>query len=92
VNTLNLELHEWWDLLGVSARTLAPIAKRILAQVCSASLCERNWSMYSIVFNKSRNRLASEHTVELVYIYTNSRTLREKGVGDPARWYIKNML
>ena len=32
-----LEPHEWWDLVGEGGPTLAPIAKRILAQVCSAS-------------------------------------------------------
>jgi hypothetical protein len=92
VNTLNLEPHEWWDLLGGGARTLSPIAKKILAQVCSSSSCERNWSMYSFVHSKSRNRLATERAEELVYIYTNSRTLRERGAADPARWYTENML
>jgi hypothetical protein len=92
VNTLNLEPHEWWDLLGAGARTLSPIAKKILAQVCSSSSCERNWSMYSFVHSKSRNRLTTERAEELVYIYTNSRTLRERGAADPARWYTENML
>ena len=92
VHTLNLEPHEWWDLLGAGARTLAPIAKRILAQVCSASSCERNWSMYSFVHNKSRNRLTSERAEELVYIYTNSKTLRERAAANPTRWYTENMM
>lgn len=92
VNTLNLEPHEWWDLLGAGARTLAPIARKILAQVCSASSCERNWSMYSFVHNKSRNRLTSERAEELVYIYTNSKTLRERAAANPTRWYTENMM
>jgi hypothetical protein len=89
---LNLEPHEWWDLLGAGAHTLAPIAKRILAQVCSASSCERNWSMYSFVHNKVRNRLTSERAEELVYIYTNARTLRDRGGANSAAWYANNML
>jgi hypothetical protein len=35
-------LHEWWDAFGHGAPILSNIARRILAQVCSASSCERN--------------------------------------------------
>jgi hypothetical protein len=38
--SLNMLLHVWWDLIGASIRTLAPIVKHILAQVCSSSSCE----------------------------------------------------
>jgi hypothetical protein len=51
-------LHEWWDAMGGGAKALQTIARRILAQVCSASACERNWNMYSYIHNKSRNRLS----------------------------------
>jgi hypothetical protein len=52
VKDLYLFPHEWWDLIGTSGRTLAPIVCHILAQVCSASLCKCNWISYSFVHNK----------------------------------------
>ena len=48
--------------------------------------------MYSFVHNKSRNRLTSECAKELVYIYTNSKTIRERAAADPTRWYTENMM
>ena len=44
-------LHEWWDAMGGGAKALQTISRHILAQVCSASACERNWNMYSYVHN-----------------------------------------
>ena len=44
-------VHEWWDAMGGGAKALQTIARCILAQVCSASACECNWSMYSFVHN-----------------------------------------
>ncbi len=38
--SVNMPLHEWWDLIGASTRTLAPIVKHILAHVYSTSSCE----------------------------------------------------
>ena len=35
-------LHEWWDAMGSEAKALHTTARRILAQVCSISSCERN--------------------------------------------------
>ncbi|KAG0595794.1 hypothetical protein M758_UG198100 [Ceratodon purpureus] len=66
-------IHEWWDAMGGGARALQTIARRILGQVCSVSACERNWSMYSYVHSKVRNRLKHVRAEDLVYIYTNSR-------------------
>ena len=83
-------LHEWWDAMGGGAKALQTIARRILAQVCSASACERNWSMYSYVHNKSRNRLKHSRAEDLVYIYTNSRLIRHRRGPRPAQWYEVN--
>ena len=88
IRGLNLEPHQWWQRIG--GGPLAVIAKRILSQVCSASSCERNWSMYSFVHNKVRNRLGLEKSEALVYIYTNSRLLRERPKPNPLRWYENN--
>ena len=80
-------VHEWLDAMGGGAKALQTIARRILAQVCSASACERNWSMYSFIHNKVRNRLKHSRVEDLVYIYTNGRFLRHHTGPTPAQWY-----
>jgi hypothetical protein len=40
VNNFKFLPHEWWDLIGASGCTLAPITCHILAQMVSASSCE----------------------------------------------------
>jgi Protein of unknown function (DUF 659)/hAT family C-terminal dimerisation region len=87
-----VSLHEWWDAMGGGAKALQIIARRILGQVCSASACERNWSMYSFVHNKVRNRLKHDRAEDLVYIYTNSRLLRHRRGPRPAQWYGLNAI
>jgi len=77
--------HQWWQRVGGDYLPL--IAKRILSLTCSASSCERNWSMYSFVHNKARNRLGVKKAEDLVYIYTNSKLLRERRGADPVIWY-----
>ena len=80
-------IHEWWDAMGGRAKALQTIAWRILAQVCSASAYERNWSMYSFFHNKVHNRLKHSRAEDLVYIYTNSRLLRHWRGPTPVQWY-----
>ena len=48
--------------------------------------------MYSFVHNKIRNRLTTERAEELVYIYTNGWTLRNRVGATSAAWYANNML
>jgi hypothetical protein len=74
IREAQVELHQWWHRMGGNA--LPMIVKRILSLTCSASSCERNWSMYSFVHSKSRNRLGVDKAEALVYIYTNSKLLR----------------
>jgi hypothetical protein len=85
----NLLPYQWWHRIGGNA--LPIIAKRILLLICSASLCERNWSMYSFVHSKTRNRLGVKKAEALVYIYTNSRLLRQRPGADPVRYYDDNI-
>ncbi|KAL2938630.1 hypothetical protein RDABS01_022079 [Bienertia sinuspersici] len=42
---------------GESAPKLQKIAVRVLSQTTSSSNCERNWSIWSLVHAKTRNRL-----------------------------------
>jgi hypothetical protein len=80
----HMELHQWWHRVGGNA--LPKIAKCILSLTCSTSSCERNWSMYSFVHNKSRNCLGVNKVEALVYIYTNSKLLHQRPGADPVRW------
>ena len=89
IQVANLQPHQWWSRVGGEA--LPKIAKRVLALTCSASSCECNWSMYSFVHNKSRNRLGTKKAKDLVYIYTNTRLLRGRLEADPVRWYENNV-
>lgn len=85
----NMLPHQWWNRVG--DRALSKVAMRILSLTCSASSCERNWSAYSFVHNKSRNRLAPAKAETLVYIYSNSRVLRKRPGADAVRWYEDNV-
>ncbi len=89
IREANLLPHQWWHRVG--GASLPKLAQRVLSLACSASSCERNWSMYSFVHNKSRNRLGVKKAEELVYIYSNSKLLRAREGADAARWYVDNL-
>ncbi|XP_059077840.1 uncharacterized protein LOC131065844 [Cryptomeria japonica] len=55
-----LQPDRWWQMFGPSTPNLQKIAIRILSQPCSASGCERNWSMFEHIHSKRRNRLSVE--------------------------------
>src|SRR5450759_4943167 len=83
--------HDWWAFEGACGKLIAPIARRILGQTVSSSSCERNWSSYSFVHNKSRNRLEAKRAEDLVYVYTNSRVMAEGKEKDKKKWYADNV-
>ncbi|KAL0925770.1 hypothetical protein M5K25_004140 [Dendrobium thyrsiflorum] len=77
---------EWWIQFGDSTPELQSFAVRVLGLICSSSGCERNWSTYSQVQTKRRNRLSTLRMNSLVYIMHNKRLrdrrLRNKGLKD----------
>jgi hypothetical protein len=82
-------------MCGGVGKLFPRIAPRILAQVVSSSSCERNWSSYSFVHSKARNRLHSVHAADLVYVYTNSRVLDQPmSFTDEAtrEWYTQSVV
>ena len=83
--------YAWWDFEGACGKLLAPIAKRILARTVSTSSCERNWSSYSFVHDRKRNRLLPKRANDLVFVYTNSRLLATSKLTDEKRWYVENL-
>ena len=77
----------WWDIYGSVGKYISPIAKRILAQPLSSSSCKRNWSSYSFVHDKKRNRLLSERANDLVFVYTNSKMISQSKLTGLGRFY-----
>ncbi|KAH7425014.1 hypothetical protein KP509_11G036900 [Ceratopteris richardii] len=67
---------EWWNHYGYGHPSIAPYALRVLSQDCSSSPCERNWSAFSLVHTKLRNRLSVEQFHRVVFCKANLRLLR----------------
>lgn len=66
----------WWENFGYALATLQPYALRVLAQDCSSGACERNWSAYSLIHTKIRNKLSTKQMERLIYCRTNLRMMR----------------
>lgn len=77
---------EWWSLYGNSAPTLQKFAIKILSLACSASGCERNWSVFEHIHSKKRNKLEHERLQKLVFIKYNQKLknrFKRKDLIDP---------
>ncbi|KAI5070860.1 hypothetical protein GOP47_0015203, partial [Adiantum capillus-veneris] len=73
---------KWWETFGACAPNLQRLALRLLSQGTCASPCERNWSTFSLIHTKRRNRLLPSHMEKLVHVHTNLRLLckiKERG-------------
>ncbi|XP_073104385.1 uncharacterized protein [Elaeis guineensis] len=64
---------EWWVTYGSCAPNLQKLAIRVLSQTCSASGCERNWSIFEHIHSKKRNRLEHQRLNDLVFVHYNLR-------------------
>ncbi|XP_057873085.2 uncharacterized protein LOC131079198 [Cryptomeria japonica] len=71
----------WWEMFGNKVPNLQKIAIRILSQPCSASRCERNWSMFEHIHSKKRNRLAIEKLNDFVFVHYNLRLHHKQILG-----------
>ena len=65
----------WWDANGASCPELQCVARLVLAQPASASICERINSEFAFVKDQRRNRLQHEKANKLVAIFHNLRLL-----------------
>ena len=77
---------DWWATNGASAPNLRQFAIKVLSLTCSASGCERNWSVFENLHTKRRNRLAQSKLNDLVYIKYNRALMRrfdERDTIDP---------
>lgn len=73
---------KWWETFGAHTPKLQQLALRVLSQGTCASPCERNWSTFSLIHTKRRNKLLPKNTEMLVFIHTNLRLIskiKERG-------------
>ncbi|KAG6643585.1 hypothetical protein CIPAW_09G222200 [Carya illinoinensis] len=69
----------WWTQFGCEVPTLQKFAVRVLSQCCSATGCERNWSIFDFIHSKKRNRLVHKRLNDLVFVRYNLK-LRERSI------------
>lgn len=72
-NARDMPAYLWWDANGASCPELQYIARLVLAQPASASICERINSEFAFVKDKRRNRLAHTRANKLVALFHNLR-------------------
>ena len=75
---LDNEPLKYWEMLGGNTPELQKLSIKVFKQHTSASLCEHNWSSFEYIFNKNRNRLATERVEKLVYVHGNLRYCKSK--------------
>jgi hypothetical protein len=62
--------------LLVSAMNCRNLQFEILSQTCSASGCERNWSVFERIHTKKRSRLEKKRLNDMVFVQYNLRLRR----------------
>lgn len=68
--------NEWCRIYFTGLEPLTDETKRLLAQILSATACERNWSAYKLVHNEKRNELLKKRARDLVHVLHNLRALK----------------
>lgn len=66
-------------MYGLDAHNLRDVAIRMLSQTSTSSGCKRNWSTFSLVHTKMRNRLGANTVRKLVYVHYSMR-LKDKNM------------
>ncbi|XP_019418493.1 PREDICTED: uncharacterized protein LOC109329267 [Lupinus angustifolius] len=64
---------QWWETYGCRTPNLQRLTVRVLSQTCSASGCERNWSVFEHIHSNKRNRLEHQKLNDLVFVRYNLR-------------------
>ncbi|KAL3683431.1 hypothetical protein R1sor_001453 [Riccia sorocarpa] len=65
------EPHRWYIVYGDGIPAMRDLVMQILGQSVTSSACERNWSSFSHIHTKKRNRLTAERVDKLVYVAFN---------------------
>ncbi|KAK2416183.1 hypothetical protein QL285_038601 [Trifolium repens] len=63
----------WWENYGTCASELQRLAIKVVSQTTSATNCERNWSTFSYIHTKTRNRLKYKKLHKLVFTHYNMK-------------------
>jgi hypothetical protein len=63
---------------GAVAPELTKVAVRVLSIPTSSAAAERNWSTFSYIHDKKRNKLSNDRVFKLVYIYFNNKLKNQK--------------
>ncbi|XP_057760654.1 uncharacterized protein LOC130981032 [Arachis stenosperma] len=82
---LDLEVTKdafWWRTYGHEAPNMRDLTIKILSLTCSASGCERNWSIFEHIHTKKRNRLDHERIESLVFIKYNQQLIERYNLKD----------
>lgn len=72
----HMPAHLWWDQHGSSVPELQAVARMVLAQPGSASICERINSEFAFVKDRRRNKLQHDKANKLVGLFHNLRLLK----------------
>ena len=65
----------WWDAHGASVPELQQVARLVLSQPASSSICERINSEFAFIKDRKRNRLVHERANKLVGLFHNLRLM-----------------
>ncbi|KAL0906176.1 hypothetical protein M5K25_024649 [Dendrobium thyrsiflorum] len=80
--------ERWWAQFGDEVLELKAFAVKVFSLTCSASACERNWSIFNQIHTKRINRLAVDRMNKLVYVMFNKKLknrhlkLQKQGMSD----------
>lgn len=50
-------IDQWWETYGTAVPNLQRLDVRVLSQTCSASGCERNWSVFEHIHSILRKEI-----------------------------------
>ena len=72
----------WWEG-QTNFHNLRHVALQLFSLVAANSACERNFSNFSFIHSKLRNRLGNDTAMKGVYVFANSKDHKEWR-GNPA--------
>lgn len=72
----DMPAYMWWDQHGSSVPELQAVARIVLAQPSSSSICERINSEFEFVKDRRRNKLSHSKANKLVALFHNLRLLK----------------
>ncbi|XP_050895427.1 uncharacterized protein LOC127102053 [Lathyrus oleraceus] len=74
-----MDAAQWWEYHGSCATELQRLAMKVVSQTTSATNCERNWSIFSYIYTKTRNKLKYKKLHKLVFTHYNMKLrMRDK--------------